>query len=88
MAGGMARGVAAVGPNFIAVGIHTGTVVVFEVTSGGGGGDGAGGFVCRVADSQRRHAHPIADLASTSVPASASGAQAKDVLQLYNRYCG
>ncbi len=72
VAGGMARGIAAVGPNFVAVGIHTGTVVVFEVTSD------ADGFVCRVADSQRRHAHPVTDLASTAVPSSTDSSTAKD----------
>ncbi len=71
VAGGMARGIAAIGPNFIAVGIHTGTVVVFEVASD------EDGFVCRVADSQRSHWHPITDLASTTVSsASSSGAGA------------
>ena len=54
-------GVAAVGPHYIAGGLHTGTLVLFEVMSD------AKSFVCRVVDSQRLHAHPITDMASTTI---------------------
>ncbi len=53
-------GVAAIGLNFIAVGIHTGTILLFEVTSD------TKSFVCSVADTQRCHVQAITDLASTS----------------------
>ena len=85
VAGGMARGIAAIGANYIAVGIHTvrqsspsnlkltscrlprnqplppqGTILLFEVTTD------SDSFVCRIVDSQRQHAKPLADLASTT----------------------
>ncbi len=66
------------GSSFIAVGIHTGTVVVFEVASD------EEGFVCRIADSQRSHHHPVTDLASTTVAGasatSSSSSSPKDVM--------
>lgn len=68
--GAAARGIAAVGPNYVAVGIHTGTILLFEVTAD------ARAFVCRIVDSQRSHVHQIADLASTTTAA----ATMKDVL--------
>jgi len=63
----------------VAVGIHTGTIVVFEVTVD------KDSFLCQVADSQRSHWHPISDLASTALPAlpaSASSASTsmRDIL--------
>lgn len=57
----ISAGIAAIGPHFIACGLHTGTIVLFEVTTD------ARNFVCRLVDSQRLHAHPIMDLASTTV---------------------
>ena len=67
-------GIAAVGPNFIAVGIHTGTILLFEISTDGDS------FVCRVVDSQRGHAAPISDLASTTV---AGGGAMKDVSKAF-----
>lgn len=61
--GGMAKGIAALGPNYISVGIHTGTIVLFNVTSD------TKSFMCSVVDSQRCHVHPITDLASTTTNA-------------------
>ena len=57
----MARGVAALGANVIAVGIHTGTIVLFKVVSD------ASSFSCHVTDTQRCHVHPLADLASSTI---------------------
>ena len=51
---------AAIGRNFIAVGIHTGTILLFEVTSD------TKSFVCSLADSQRCHVQAVTDLASTT----------------------
>ena len=51
---------AAIGLNFIAVGIHTGTILLFEVTSD------TKSFVCSLADSQRCHVQAVTDLASTT----------------------
>ncbi len=59
--GAAGRGIAAVGPNYVAVGIHTGTVVLFEVATD------EDNFICRVVDSQRSHSAPCADLASTAL---------------------
>jgi hypothetical protein len=57
-------GVAAIGANFIAVGIHTGTILLFEVTSG------QPNFLCQLVDSQRCHTVATTDLASTTTSAS------------------
>ena len=57
----MARGVSALGTNIIAVGIHTGTIVLFKVVSAGNN------FQCSLTDSQRCHVHPITDLASSTI---------------------
>jgi len=54
------QGVAAIGANFIAVGIHTGTILLFEVTSA------QPSFICQLVDSQRCHIVATTDLASTS----------------------
>ena len=59
---GCFAGIAALGRDYICVGIHTGTILVFEVVT-----DEHGQFLCRVIDSQRNHAAPISDLASTSI---------------------
>ena len=59
--GAMARGVAALGANIIAVGIHTGTIVLFKVSTNGKS------FQCSVFDTQRCHVHPITELASATV---------------------
>ena len=71
VAGGMARGIAAIGANYIAVGIHTGTIVLFEVSTD------QDSFICRIADSQRMHSKPVTDLASTTT----SSESMKDVMQ-------
>ena len=63
------KGIAALGSNYIAVGIHTGTVLLFEI-----GIDGEN-VIGRQVDSRRSHEFPITDLASTSVTTS-SGSQA------------
>lgn len=57
----MARGVCALGLNIIAVGIHTGTIVLFKVTTN------ENIFSCQMVDSQRCHVHPICDLASSTI---------------------
>jgi hypothetical protein len=49
----------------VAVGIHTGTILLFEVLTADHS------FVCRVVDSQRCHAAPITDLASTTTTTAA-----------------
>ena len=49
------------GSNYIAVGIHTGTIILFKVSSD------TKSFICSVVDSQRCHVNPISDLASTSI---------------------
>ncbi len=72
VSGAMGRGIAALGPNLIAVGLHTGTIVVLEIVTD------VQSFVCRLIDSQRSHLNPIADLASTSI--DRGGHQHKDVL--------
>ena len=59
--GAMARGVAALGANIIAVGIHTGTIVLFKVST-----DGTS-FQCSVFDTQRCHVNPITELASATI---------------------
>lgn len=59
-------GIAALGPNFIAVGIHTGTVLLFEI-----GIDGEN-VIGRLVDSRRSHDFPITDLASTSMSTPSS----------------
>ena len=46
--------------SFIAVGIHSGTILLFEVTSD------TKNFVCSLADTQRCHVQAITDLASTT----------------------
>ena len=61
ISGAMARGVSALGSNIIAVGIHTGTIVLFKVVSAGNN------FQCSLTDSQRCHVHPITDLASSTI---------------------
>lgn len=53
-------GIAAIGANYIGVGIHTGTIILFEIASE------SDSFVCKVVDSQRSHVNPITDLASTT----------------------
>lgn len=58
------EGVAAIGANFIAVGIHTGTILLFEVTSA------QPSFICQLVDSQRCHIVATTDLASTSTSAN------------------
>lgn len=57
----MARGVCALGMNIIAVGIHTGTIVLFKVTTN------ENIFSCQLTDSQRCHVNPISDLASSTI---------------------
>ena len=59
--GGQARGISALGSNYIAVGIHTGTIILFKVISN------EKCFTCTVIDSQRCHVNPISDLASSSL---------------------
>ena len=65
-------GVAALGANYISVGIHTGTILLFSVTtvSTGEGKEAEAttmsAFRCENVDSQRCHVFPITDLASTS----------------------
>ncbi len=68
-------GVAALGSNYIAVGIHTGTIILFKVTSD------TKSFICSVVDSQRCHINPISDLASTSIVLNESeGGGSKEIL--------
>ena len=68
----MARGVSALGPNIIAVGIHTGTIVLFKVVTKGNS------FSCSMTDSQRCHVHPITDLASSTI--NAGDGEVKEIL--------
>ena len=59
--GGQARGISALGANYIAVGIHTGTIILFKVISN------EKAFTCTVIDTQRCHVSPISDLASSAI---------------------
>ena len=54
-------GVAALSSNCIAVGIHTGTIVLFRVVFDDQG------YSCARTDSNRCHVNPITDLASTTI---------------------
>ena len=55
------KGIAALGPNFISVGIHTGTLLLFEISTDDNS------FICRIVGSQRSHSAPISDLGSTTL---------------------
>ncbi|TRY68604.1 hypothetical protein TCAL_03826, partial [Tigriopus californicus] len=61
ISGPQVSGIAAIGANLIAVGIHTGTILLFEISSD------STQLVCRIVDSQRRHIEPVSDVASTSM---------------------
>jgi hypothetical protein len=63
-------GIAAIGANYVSVGIHTGTILLFEISTD------EDSFVCRIVDSQRSHAKPVTDLASTTT----SSETMKDVM--------
>jgi hypothetical protein len=71
------QGVAAIGLNFVCVGIHTGTILLFEVTSD------TKSFVCSLADSQRCHVNAVTDLASTTTIAE----DAREVKETPSLYC-
>ena len=64
--------------NFVAVGIHTGTIILFDVTSD------TKSFVCSIADSQRCHVQAITDLASASTIAD----DAKEVISIVLEWRG
>ena len=59
--GAQAKGVAALSSHCIAVGIHTGTIVLFRVVFDDQG------YSCARTDSNRCHMSPITDLASTTI---------------------
>ena len=66
-------GVAALGANYISVGIHTGTILLFRVSTvaasecpEAAAEATMSSFRCENVDSQRCHVFPITDLASTS----------------------
>ena len=66
-------GVAALGANYISVGIHTGTILLFRVSTvaakecpEGAAEATMSSFRCENVDSQRCHVFPITDLASTT----------------------
>ena len=73
------QGIAALGANYISIGIHTGTILLFRVAAVPTPGDppakeasAMSAFRCEQVDSQRCHVFPITDLASTSTLSSES----------------
>ena len=76
---------AALGANFISVGIHTGTILLFRVSTVTSECPEASEatlstFRCENVDSQRCHVFPITDLASTSTISTES----KEVIYIIN----
>ena len=72
-------GVAALGANYVSVGIHTGTILLFRVSTvvtsecaEAVAEASMSSFRCENVDSQRCHVFPITDLASTSTLSSES----------------
>ena len=72
-------GVAALGANYISVGIHAGTILLFRVSTvvtnecpEAAAEATISSFRCENVDSQRCHVFPITDLASTSTISSES----------------
>jgi len=58
--GQMARGIAALGSSYIAVGLHTGEILVFNLQHNNDN------FLCWHVGQHRNHVHPIQDLASST----------------------